>query len=119
MVAGRDDATTDGGALRAAAPGRPATPPAEFVETLARGNVVLVARPSIAPEVATLVEDLTGRPATRQDALLRAGQGIEMRETQDVAGVTAYAVRRELRASGPDSPDLLGFIEYWLGRGSG
>ena len=114
VVNARDDATT---ASRAQAPGEPGRAPIPTARALvADGNVVVLSGAADRPALGRLVQEITGvRPGPDQDALVRAGQGIELGAGGDGA-IEAYGGDRVLRVEDPGDPGLRRFLEFWLGR---
>lgn len=116
FFASTDDATQDKAAVRASAPGEPASPPRALAGVLKAGNVVIEhGLPAEGPALRALARDVGG-PSTA--ALRRAGQAVEVRSSPSAGGVIAYAYQRRLRARDASDPALREFAEYWLGRGA-
>lgn len=113
VVNARDDATTSGSSKLLGEPGPPVEPALQAL--VARGNVVVVHPRAQRGEARELVTDVTGLGADAQGPLLRAGQGIALREEEGL-GTTAYGGDRRVAAASPGEAEVRAFAEFWLGR---
>lgn len=108
FFSGRDDAT-----LERAVPGVAA--PRLDGPQLRAGNVVLrYSDAADRPALQRLQDSVSGRPTPE---LVEAGQAVLVRGGAP-EGVVAEALGRRLVVLSPDDPQLVAFVEHWLGRGA-
>ena len=89
----------------------------QILHALETGNVVLVygaKKPS--RRLQALAEEASGGPF--DPALADAGQSVILARKAGTDGVIALAWRHRLRVPNSRDPELLRFVEFWLGRGA-
>lgn len=110
FFASRDDSTIprqgDGPGVARPSGAQPAVKP---------GNVMLLySDERLTRDLRALAARTAGAPS---GALEAAGQAVLLRRRPNLSvPVTAVTAGRQLTARAPDDPQLMSFIEYWLGR---